>query len=300
MTLFDKFIFIDWSANSTPKTGKDSIWIAEVSGETNISLSNPSTRNEATEFVRRSLHQAVAEKQRVLVGFDFPYSYPLAVLQCMAGNQGPGNFADLWSALHDKIHDGSENANNRYSFAAWANEHWFNEHYLWGFPTKAHAHTWLLGTQHDTRLPVLRLAESNAPGTQSARKLAYVGSVGSQALLGMRRLHVLRNDPALAEVSHVWPMETGFSLPTFSQGTALIVHAEIYPTRALGLAKGAGLAMPPQVASTVNDAQQVWACTALARHEDRNGTLAARFRQPRMLRDEQVPQAREEGWILWA
>ena len=48
MPLFDKFIFVDWSANSTRKTGQDSIWIAEAVGPYAISLNNPSTRNEAT------------------------------------------------------------------------------------------------------------------------------------------------------------------------------------------------------------------------------------------------------------
>lgn len=72
MALFDRFIFVDWSANSTPKTGKDSIWIAEASDGATIRLINPSTRNEATQSVLRSLQQAVDQKQRVLVGTRTP------------------------------------------------------------------------------------------------------------------------------------------------------------------------------------------------------------------------------------
>lgn len=101
-----------------------------------------------------------------------------------------------------------------------------------------------------------------------------------------------------------WPCwntwQETFSLPAAPQGTALIVHAEIYPTPVLGLAKAAGIEVSAQVAGLVNDAQQVWACAALARHEDDNGTLMGRFAKSRMLRDGQVDQAREEGWILWA
>lgn len=299
MTMFDRFIFVDWSANSTPKTGKDSIWIAEVSGGSGITLSNPPTRDEATQAVLKSLRQAVLQRQRVLVGFDFAYSYPQAVLQSIASNQGPGNFSALWEVLYEKIQDGEGNVNDRYSFAAWANEHWLKELYFWGFLKPAHAHPWLVRTRDATRLPEFRLAESNAPGIQPSRKLAYAGSVGSQSLLGMRRLHVLRNDPILAPVSKVWPMETGFSLPPSSPGSALIVHAEIYPTPVLSLANAAGIVMPPQVAGMVNDARQVWSCAALARHEDDNGTLAGRFARPQFLREGQVDQAREEGWILW-
>lgn len=298
--MFDRFIFVDWSANSTPKTGKDSIWLAEASGDEPVSVSNPSTRNEATQSVARSLRDAVARKQRVLVGFDFAYSYPLGVIELIAANGGPGNSSALWKALHDSVRDGPTNTNDRYAFAAWANEHWFKHHYYWGFPTSSHTHRWLACTKHETHLREFRLAESNAPGTQPTRKLAYPGSVGSQALLGMRRLHMLRNDPALVSVSHVWPMETGFALPSAPTGTALIVHSEIYPTPVLGLARLAGIVMPSQLTGLANDARQVWACAALARREDRDGTLAKRFAMPAVLRDGQRDQAKAEGWILWA
>lgn len=248
VAVFDKFIFVDWSANSTPKTGKDSIWVAEASSGASINLTNRPTRDKATQSVLCSLRQSVAQRHRVLVGFDFAYCYPSAVLKCMANNRGPANFSALWKALSENIQDSPGNVNDRYLFAAWANEHWFAQHYFSGFPTPRHAHLWLAETKHDTRLQEFRIAESNTPGTQPTRKLAYAGSVGSQAPLGMRRLYTLRNDPVLAQVSHVWPMETGFTLPALPHDTALIVHAEIYPTPVPGLAQMAGIAMPADVA----------------------------------------------------
>ena len=30
MPIFDRYIAVDWSANNGPKTGRDSIWIAEA------------------------------------------------------------------------------------------------------------------------------------------------------------------------------------------------------------------------------------------------------------------------------
>ena len=174
MSAFDSFVFVDWSANSTPKTGKDSIWIAQTSGGADISLSNPSTREAATRHVLGILRQAVERGQRVLVGFDFAYSYPLAVLRRLAGSHGPANFTDLWEAAHSRIQDSGDNSNDRYSFATWANEHWFREHYYWGFPSRSHAAPWLLGTRTDTTLPEFRLAESNSPGTQPTRKLLLI------------------------------------------------------------------------------------------------------------------------------
>ena len=208
MSTFDRFVFVDWSANSTPKTGKDSIWVAEASTGTDISLRNPSTREAATRRVLGILRKAVEQRQRVLVGFDFAYSYPLPVLRHLASSHGPADFTDLWEAAHSRIQDSGDNSNDRYSFAAWANEHWFKEHYYWGFPSRSHAEPWLLGTRTDTKLPEFRLAESNSPGTQPTRKLAYSGSVGSQTLLGMRRLYELRHDPVLCrhsrESEEVW------------------------------------------------------------------------------------------------
>ena len=301
MSAFDGFVFVDWSANSSPKTGKDSIWVAEASTGTDIELHNLRTREAATRHVLGVLRRAVGRGQRLLVGFDFAYSYPLAVLQHLASNHGPADFTELWQALHSRIRDSANNNNDRYSFAAWANEHWFKEHYYWGFPSPSHAGPWLRGTKTDTEFAEFRLAESCTRGTQPTRKLAYSGSVGSQALLGMRRLYELRNDPALAPASALWPMETGFTLSVAPPGTALIVHAEIYPTPIRRLARAAGIVMPAPVRGSVNDAQQVWACVALARDEDSRGVLADRFRRPRFIStDQQEDQARQEGWILWS
>jgi precorrin-8X/cobalt-precorrin-8 methylmutase len=299
MAMFDQFIFVDWSANSTPKTGKDSIWIADTTDNSDINITNPATRHQARHYLLALLKDAVAERRRVLIGFDFAYSYPSSVLRHMAERQGPNDFASLWKLLHERIRDERDNTNDRYVFSAWANEHWFQHHHFWGFPSAAQATTWLRATKTDSHLPELRIAESHMRGTQPTRKLAYVGSVGSQALLGMRCLHALRNDPTLAGVSCVWPMETGFALPDLSTGKPMIVHAEIYPTPVPAIARQAGITMPPEVAGMVHDAQQVWACVALARHEDARGSLGVRFEQPTQLQASQCDQARAEGWILW-
>ena len=56
MSTFDRFVFVDWSANSTPKTGKDSIWVAEASTGTDISIrlppKSPNFNAYAERFVR--------------------------------------------------------------------------------------------------------------------------------------------------------------------------------------------------------------------------------------------------------
>ena len=70
-------------------------------------------------------------------------------------------------------------------------------------------------------LPEFREVELALHGVQSVWKLYGAGSIGSQALLGIPRVASLRDDPALAEVSAVWPFE-----PT---DAARIAHVEIWP-----------------------------------------------------------------------
>lgn len=93
-TAFDAYLAIDWSANSTPKTGADSIWIAWgkwhqgdlVVGE----LANPSTRGKATALVVDLLRELVAGGARVLAGFDFAYGYPRGLAKALSlGDASP-------------------------------------------------------------------------------------------------------------------------------------------------------------------------------------------------------------------
>ena len=79
-----------------------------------------------------------------------------------------------------------------------------------------------------------RRAEARAPGTQPAWKLLGQGSVGGQALLGIPMLRALRDDPALAPASRIWPFETGFTPRPRATGP-VIVHAEIWPGIVLGI-----------------------------------------------------------------
>lgn len=69
--LFDTYLIVDWSSNSSPKRGADSIWPgwtrrADGSAET----LNPSIRAEASRMVLDLLRRWVADGDRILVGFD--------------------------------------------------------------------------------------------------------------------------------------------------------------------------------------------------------------------------------------
>src|SRR5947208_500317 len=71
-----------------------------------------------------------------------------------------------------------------------------------------------------------RLIDRWMVGAQSCWKLAYTGSVGSQALTGIPVVRALHDDAAWADRARIWPFETGFSLPDDAQ----IVFAEIWPS----------------------------------------------------------------------
>ncbi|MGB0325559.1 MAG: hypothetical protein ACPGGL_08530, partial [Phycisphaerales bacterium] len=64
-------LVVDWSANSKPKTGADSIWIGDAYGN----RVNPSTRVEAIEFLKRLISQK-GDEQKWLIAFDFSFGVP--------------------------------------------------------------------------------------------------------------------------------------------------------------------------------------------------------------------------------
>jgi hypothetical protein len=121
-----------------------------------------------------------------------------------------------------------------------------------------------------------------------------VGSVGSQALLGIPRLHALRWAPALGAASRVWPFETGFALP---RGRPLVLYAEVWPG---SLPAGAVVA---ECAATgaIRDQAQVRLLGRWAAALDAEGALAALFGPPRGVDAAGQRAARdEEAWILGA
>lgn len=261
--LFHAYLAVDWSASSVPKTGKDSVWLCLHGSPPE----NHPTREAATERVRALLR----EDRRILVGFDFPYGYPAGFGDVVAPGTGPA-WRRVWNLLAALIEDDGLNRNNRFAVAAALNR---GSGPFWGCPAAAQCPT--LTQRRTIGFPYLGLAEYRAtergPRVQSAWKLGGVGSVGSQALLGIPRLASLRDDPELASASAVWPFE--------SVDGARVVHAEIWP----------GL-VPPEPGHAVRDAAQVAAVVRRWAELDRAGRLGTLFRA--------APVAREEGWILGA
>jgi len=288
--LFDRYVAVDWSASNAPKVGKDSIWSAVAAvGDSEIQTANHSTRWAAEGWLRRRLTAHVAAVRRVLVGFDFPYGYPVGFARAL----GVVGWTGVWEYLDRHISDGKVNVNNRFELAAIINQRLGVQAPFWGRPEHRNLPALPVrkqvsygGAEEGPGLPEWREAERRLAqlglSPQPVWKLAYTGSVGSQSLVGIPVLRHLRFDHALRDVSRVWPFEA--RAPNVQPGAAAIVHAEIWPS-IVPFAHQRG---------TCRDEQQVRAVVdhwRLLDHEDELTKLFASAPDDDAVR-------REEGWVL--
>jgi precorrin-8X/cobalt-precorrin-8 methylmutase len=306
MPIFDRYIAVDWSANNGPKTGKDSIWIGEATPAGPLPSRNPSTRALAMADIESTLLSARSRGERILLGFDFVFGFPVgaATVIAQAGGglaltfqsglpppRGEGigvggataPWSQLWSTFHTLITDTDSNLSNRFDVAAQINlatapRFWGHPHgrIVPGLaPTRA-------GTDY-AAIAERRAVESRIRGPQPVWKLTGVGAVGSQTLLGIPRLEALRRHATLGRDIAVWPFETDFS----SRLTAPITLVEIYPSF-----------FPLDVAAEPKDRAQVETCVLRYAALDAAGLLSTFLSAPADLsRVERGAVLAEEGWI---
>lgn len=269
MSAFDRFLMADWSANGTPKTGKDSIWIGTADATGPITLVNPATRAEAYDLILNEIRGAEAKGHRLLLGFDFAFGYPKGTAAPFGGWQG------LWEAI-SQIEDGPDNANNRFDLAASLNARFDGEGPWYGNGLKRDIEglTRTLPSGYGARLPRRHRVADNTPGTQEPFKLIGAGSVGGQSLTGIAMLERLRR----ATSAKIWPFET--------LDEAQIIVAEIFPSL-----------HTPDPSEEVRDAGQVRATINVLRKADAEHTLCTQLATPRFAPPEVIA---EEGWILGA
>lgn len=288
--LFDAYLLIDWSASSVPSLGANSIWYCLLEPGRRELVRNVRTRQAAFQEIRGHLVDAVESGLRVLVGFDFPYGYPVGTTRQL-GFLGGEPWRLTWDELRDLVEDQPLNKNNRFEVAAELNGAMTTGPApFWGCPAKEvgpfleakKPQPWPL------QIPEFRRVERITAGPKSPWQLLGAGSVGSQALVGIPRLAALRDDEALSSVSQVWPFETGpgpFSYPPPERG--FVLHAEIYPSL-----------VPPSPLEPIKDAGQVRALAEYFAGLDEEQGLAQLFDLTTLLEEEQQAVVREEGWIL--
>jgi hypothetical protein len=290
-TLFDSYVIVDWSANNGPKTGADSIWWCEIGQDGHIEhLHNERTRRQAFGAIVAALLQDMANKRRVLIGFDFPYGYPSGWAKALGLSGTP--WLAIWNELSNRITDDESNRNNRFQVAAELNRRASKAPFpFWACPNGVQCE--FLSPTKWSRfaidVPEFRKTETEISGPQSCWKLFTAGSVGGQALIGIPYVNRLLHDPALRPFSKVWPFETSCLAPKREAGTPSIIHAEIYPS----LTK-----IVPNIGE-VKDEAQVRALAAHFRGLDACGKLDELFAAPGQLDEEaQKCVTDEEGWIL--
>jgi precorrin-8X/cobalt-precorrin-8 methylmutase len=295
---FDRFLFVDWSASSKPKRGKDSIWIGEGT-HTSVQTWNPATRREAAEGLRGTLTSAVRAGERVLIGFDFPYGYPAGLADALDGVAEAPSWRRTWAAMARLVTDDGTNRNNRFDVAAQLNTRlgempgpfWGHSpgKTIQGVAPIKHGFPHL--TANATALDEFRVVERRLKRRglhpKSCWQLHYSGSVGSQALVGLPRLAALRDDHQLAACSLVWPFETGFAPPPAMR--PIVVHAEIWP----GM-----LGKIPLEEGDVLDQAQVSYMVEWARTEDAAGRFPRHFEVPALEPADKQQCIGGEGWII--
>jgi precorrin-8X/cobalt-precorrin-8 methylmutase len=313
MPLFDFYIMVDWSGAARRRGMRaDAIWIAfgGVVDESPKTIS-PFSRSEATQFVHELLEEQVDDGHRTLLCFDCSYGFPRdfsAALQAATGtSDNVSPWLSVWHYLCDEIRDGDgslarkpSNRSNRFEVANRINS-------ILSLSSDSAGPFWC--AHSEGRYPYIAQNQPPPP-FQSAQGFAILprrltdlraksgspfrlfghGSVGSQTLTGIPRLHELRFAPEFSLQSLVWPFETGWATKAawLSQETR-IVHAEIYPSVTIPLE------------DSIKDRGQVRAMWDWARNLDTKDLLCLEFARPVEIdpgSPEDIAVQLTEGWIL--
>ena len=276
MSTFDSFAVVDWSAASTlspEHPSKDAIWkgIVRTGGAPETIYCRG--RQEAEAKIAALIATEQRAGRRLLLGFDFPFGYPMGFAKRVTGSDDPFT---LWDWLAERITDTAENENNRFEVAEEINAAFDEPGPLWG---KTHKDRWpgVPYTKREVRFDAVdekRVCDKRAKAASSCFQLSFNPTVGSQILMGLPMLSRLRRMEGVA----VWPFQPGDDAQT--------VLAEIWP----GLIEDAVRGQMEE--RSIRDALQV---SLLARALSR----AAPDELGRWMTD-LPPEARQEAWILGA
>jgi precorrin-8X/cobalt-precorrin-8 methylmutase len=295
---FDVHVVVDWSAASAPKLGPDSIWCAVAGFSVADVVADPvdlATRREAIEFLDRLVGSL--PDRRILVGFDFPFGYPTGTARALGLAGMP--WRSTWDLVAGLITDDQRNANNRIDVAARLNG-MFNATFgviegpFWGCPvSRANLRLRTTKPASDGRIGEFRLCEQELRRADfrpfSVWQLAYPGSVGGQALVGL---------PVLASLLdrhrrriEVWPFTTGLGPAPAASRSDAVVMAELWPSR-FTAHRPTG-----RRRHQIKDAHQVLCAVDALAAADRVGALSA-WLDPTLPSGARSLLEREEGWIL--
>ena len=262
---FDRFAMVDWSGGNDrgAKPKKDAIW-ACVADQSDIHepvyLRN---RQMAECWLSELIENALLTGQRLCVGFDFPFGYPLGFAKVLTGENNP---LILWDWFADRVVD-CPNENNRFDLAGHINNRFGGRGPFWmnglkrdiaGLPRNK--------SDYVNPFPDRRRIEELTKGTFTCWQMAGAGSVGSQVMMGLPVLSRLRHQFE-GQVA-IWPFEP-LNRP--------IAFVEIWPS----------LTVDATPIGWIKDAWQV-----------HRVALNLSRQSPKGLARQLTVHAPEEGWIL--
>jgi hypothetical protein len=289
--VFERHVVVDWSANSAPKRGRDSIWIAIHDGA-RCRLENPSTRAAAEHLLCDLLH---SDHVPTLLGVDFSLGYPAGTAERLGLVGSP--WAAMACMLAGTIVDRPDNRNNRFEAASRLNQRMSDAATpFWGCP-RGRATPTLGPTKPVPPVPPAPLAEWRLVEEQmrleglrpfSSWQLTGAGAVGSQSLMGIPM--IMRLIETMPRRADVWPMTTGLQTPRLTAGSVVIV--EVWPSML-----PAGVRDQWAGDGRVRDAAQVAATAAWMRDLGDSGRLTTLF-APELNADVRRAVEAEEGWVL--
>ncbi|QCQ99464.1 cobalamin biosynthesis protein CbiG [Brevundimonas sp. SGAir0440] len=296
--LFDAYIVADWTAAETKKLGDASLWIGVAKRDVRFRLytetHNVATRAEGEALLASILADHRKRGDRVLVGLDFNFGYPVGTAARLKLDGTP--WQAMWKFIASNIVDKADNTNNRYQVAAKMNRLMTDEAWpLWGAPAKQ-AQRWLTTTKppagSGADIPEFRATENAARKGRLQPKSVWqmhgAGAVGGQTLVGIPAVRRLLE--SLGPSGAVWPYGTGWRTLTPDDVEPLsALFVEVWPSIFETRLQPGEFKDQAQVRSTAE---------ALARM-DEVGDLAKAFAPPKDATPELIAQVeQEEGWIL--
>ena len=300
--LFDAYVVADWTAAETKKLGDTSLWIGVAKRDVRFRLytetHNVATRAEGEALLASILADHRKRGDRVLVGLDFNFGYPVGTAERLkldvASGQAPWRL--MWKFIASNIVDKADNTNNRYQVAAKMNRLMTDEAWpLWGAPAKQ-AQRWLTTTKPPAGagadIPEFRATENAARKGRLQPKSVWqmhgAGAVGGQTLVGIPAVRRLLE--SLGASAAIWPFGTGWRALTPDDVEPLsTLFVEVWPSM---------FDAKPNAGEFKDQAQVRTTAEALARMDDA-GDLAKAFGPSKDASAELIAQVEgEEGWIL--
>ncbi|MBT8389652.1 MAG: hypothetical protein KJP13_08395, partial [Altererythrobacter sp.] len=226
MTAWDSFVVVDWSGGNDTgaKPRKDAIWAGAVLGGVEQEPVYLRNRAIAFDWLCNLISTERAKGRRLMIGFDFPFGYPMGFAAALVGSGEP---LKLWDWFAENLMDAPD-SNSRFELAGKINAMWPGVGPFWfngtsndipHLPRKGRDRT------SDHGLKDRRRVETRAKGSFTCWQMGGTGAVGGQIMTGMATLSKVR--AAFRDDVRVWPFEALTKPVAFVEIWPSLIAAEV-------------------------------------------------------------------------